>query len=130
MPHSEMAHSEMPRPQMANPLIAHFNTDGWQEHPRFPGITMKTLLTRVDNALASINGVRVPSNGVIGRHQHPEQVETVFVVTGNCFLMLNDEDVALAPGSIIAIPADLPHALRNAGAQMVELLTIFTPPLG
>ena len=115
---------------LAHPPIASLNTGAWQEHPRFPGIMMKPLLTRTDNPLASINGVRVPSNGVIGHHQHPEQVETVFVVAGNCFLTLNDEDVALGPGDIIAIPADLPHALRNNGEKMVELLTIFTPPLG
>ena len=110
--------------------IASLHTGMWQEHLRFPGITMKPLLTRTENALASVNGVRVPFNGVIGRHQHPEQVETVFVVAGTCFLTLNDEDFALSPGDIVAIPAGLPHALRNAGAQMVELLTIFTPPLG
>jgi quercetin dioxygenase-like cupin family protein len=88
---------------------------------------MKPLLTGADNALASINGVRVPSNGVIGRHQHPEQLETVFVLAGNCLLTLNDEDFALASGDIVAIPAGLPHALRNSGEKMVELLTIFTP---
>lgn len=35
----------------------------WHEHPRFRGIYMKGLLTSTDNALASVNRVRVPPGG-------------------------------------------------------------------
>ena len=31
----------------------------WGDHPRFAGIQMKPLLTRVDNELANVNMVRV-----------------------------------------------------------------------
>lgn len=39
-----MAHLGTGHPQMAKPLIAHINAEGWLEHSRFPGITVKPLL--------------------------------------------------------------------------------------
>jgi mannose-6-phosphate isomerase-like protein (cupin superfamily) len=56
-------------------------------------------------------------------------VETVWVIRGNAILTLDQTEVALKDGQIIAIPTGLEHALRNEGTTPVELLTFFTPPL-
>jgi quercetin dioxygenase-like cupin family protein len=114
---------------MALPRIAHLMDGDWREHTRFPGIYMQGLLTTSDNPLASVNAVRVPPNGTIGRHRHAEQVETVWVIRGNAILTLEQTEVSLRNGQIIAIPIGLEHALRNEGPALVELLTFFTPPL-
>src|SRR5919106_1769045 len=104
-------------------------TGEWQEHARFPGIQIQGLLTRLDNPFANVNAVRVPSGGTIGRHRHARQVETVWVIRGIAVLTLDQTEVSLRDGQIIAIPIGLEHALRNDGPALVELLTIFTPPL-
>ncbi len=109
--------------------IADVASGEWQEHPRFRGIYMKGLLTSADNPLASVNAVRVPLGGVIGRHCHPTQVETVYVLAGHSILTLGEADLPFDAGQVVAVPAGLEHALRNEGAQTVELLTVFTPPL-
>ena len=101
----------------------------WHEHARFPGIHMQGLLTPSDNPFASVNVVRVPSGGTIGRHHHAGQVETVWVIRGSAVLTLDQTEVSLRDGQIIAIPIGLEHALRNEGPALVELLTFFTPPL-
>jgi quercetin dioxygenase-like cupin family protein len=101
----------------------------WQEHTRFSGIYMKSLLTSADNPLASVNAVQVPPGGVIGRHHHGQQFETVWVIKGEVILTIGDIDVSLHDGQIIAIPIALEHALRNESQESVELLTFFTPPL-
>ena len=114
---------------MALPRVADLMAGEWQEHARFPGIYMKSLLTSQDNPLASVNVVQVPPGGMIGRHRHTKQLETVWIIKGEAILTLDQTDVYLKIGQIIAIPIDLEHALRNEGQSLVELLTFFTPPL-
>jgi quercetin dioxygenase-like cupin family protein len=114
---------------MTLPRVADLMAGEWQEHARFPGIYMKGLLTTLDNPLASVNAVRVPPGGKIGRHRHAQQLETVWVIRGNAILTLDQTEVSLRDGQIIAIPIGLEHALRNEGLAPVELLTFFTPPL-
>lgn len=110
------------------PIISSAAID-WAEHPRFRDIGMKALIGSADNPLAGVNLVRVPPDGVIGRHIHVSEIETVYALAGQSVLTLGDADHPFAAGQIVAIPAGLEHALRNAGADTVELLCIFTPPL-
>ena len=114
---------------MVLPRVADLKTGEWQEHARFAGIYMKSLLTSADNPFASVNVVRVPPGGVIGRHRHAQQLETVWVIRGNAILALDQTEVSIGVGQIVAIPIGLEHALRNEGETLVELLTFFTPPL-
>ena len=114
---------------MTLPRIADLETGEWQEHSRFPGIYLKSLLTPADNPFANANVVRVPPGGVIGRHRHVEQLETIWVIRGKAILTLDQTEASIKDGQIIAIPIGLEHALRNEGQIIVELLTFFTPPL-
>lgn len=111
------------------PRVADLTTEAWQEHVRFPGIYMKSLLTSMDNPFANVNAVQVPPGGIIGRHRHAQQLETVWVIRGNATLILDQTEVSIRDGQIIAIPIGLEHALQNEGETLVELLTFFTPPL-
>jgi len=114
---------------MAFPRIADLKAGEWQEHTRFPGIYMKGLLNTADNPLASVNVIQVPPGGEVSRHHHAQQIETIWVITGNAILTLDQTEVSIKDGQIIAIPIGLEHALRNEDQSPVELLTFFTPPL-
>jgi quercetin dioxygenase-like cupin family protein len=114
---------------MALPRVVDLMAGEWQEHARFPGIQMQGLLTRLDNPFANVNAVRVPPGCEVGRHRHEQQVETVWVIRGKPILTLDQTEVSLRDGQIIAIPVGLEHTLRNEGPDPVELLTFFTPPL-
>ena len=114
---------------MSLPRVGDLHTGDGQEHARFPGIHMKSLLTSQDNPLANVNVVQVPPQGNISRHRHLQQLETVWIIKGEAVLTLDQTDVYLKDGQIIAIPIGLEHALRNEGQVVVELLTFFTPPL-
>jgi quercetin dioxygenase-like cupin family protein len=114
---------------MAMPRVADLAVGEWQEHARFPGISMKGLLTTSDNPFANVNVIQVPPGTGVGRHRHAEQVETIWVIRGNAILTLDQTEVSIKDGQIIAIPIGLEHALRNDGTTLVELLTFFTPPL-
>ncbi len=114
---------------MSLPRVADLEAGEWQEHARFPGIYMKGLLTSADNPLATVNVIQVPPDGKIGRHRHAQQLETIWVIRGNAILTLDQTEVSIKDGQIIAIPIGLEHALRNEDQSLVELLTFFTPPL-
>ena len=102
----------------------------WLPHARFSGILFKPVLTRVDNPHANVNTVRVPPGKEIGGHVHAGQVETIFVLAGKSVFTLEGVERPFEAGQIIAVPGGVAHSLRNEGSEMVELLTIFTPPLG
>jgi quercetin dioxygenase-like cupin family protein len=114
---------------MTLPRVVDLEAGEWQEHARFPGIYIMGLLTTADNPLVTVNVVRVPQGGIIGRHSHAKQLETIWVIRGNAILTLNQTEVSIKDGQIIAIPIGLEHALRNDDPSPVELLTFFTPPL-
>lgn len=114
---------------MVLPRVADMNAGEWDEHVRFPGVYLKGLLTSADNPLASVNVVHVPPGKDIARHRHPQQLETVWIIRGEAVLTLDQTDVPMQAGQIVAIPIGLEHALRNDGTEPVELLTFFTPPL-
>lgn len=101
----------------------------WQEHPRIQDVFMKSLLTAADNPLASIGLVQVPVGGSVTRHQHAEQVETVYLIAGTSELVLGAARFPFNAGSVVAIPKGLDHELHNTGDEPVELLAIFTPPI-
>jgi quercetin dioxygenase-like cupin family protein len=101
----------------------------WTAHPRFADILMKQMLTSAVNPLASVSRVRVPPGGVIGWHQHATQTETVYVLAGDSMLTLGESPVRFGAGQIVAIPPTMQHMLVNEGAETVELLCFFTPPV-
>jgi quercetin dioxygenase-like cupin family protein len=114
---------------MTLPRVANLAVENWQEHPRFAGISFQELLTASDNPFANVNVIQVPPGAEVGRHHHPQQFETIWVIRGNAILTLDQTEVSIRDGQIIAIPISLEHALRNQGSDLVELLTFFTPPL-
>ncbi len=101
----------------------------WGEHPRVAGIYVKKLLSADENPLASVNLVKVPEGGVVGHHMHVDQVETVYVLKGQCVLTIGGNEMPFNVGQIVALPAGVEHELRNAGSEPVELITFFTPPI-
>ena len=114
---------------VTSPSIVDSSTISWVDHPRFRDISMKTLISSATNPLAGVNLVNVPPGGVIGRHLHLKEIETVYVLAGQSELTLGDTGHVFVAGQIVAIPASLEHSLRNTGQDTVNLLCIFTPPL-
>ncbi len=111
-----------------SPVVSAANVP-WSQHPRFADIGMRVLLTTADNPFANVNAVRVPVGQEVGRHLHPTQIETVYVLAGRCVLTLGETEHPMSAGSIVAIPIGVEHSLRNAADEDVELLAFFTPPL-
>ena len=101
----------------------------WKGHERFPGMLMKTLVTSKENHHLSLNVVRIPPGVELAYHDHPEKVETVYMIAGSGVLTLGEVEVPFEAGQVVALPAGFKHCLKNTGTEEIQMITIFTPPL-
>lgn len=84
-----------------------------------------------DDGLPVFTGVQTRRPGYrTPLHSHP-YIEYLFVIDGTAEAWLaGDEDrpARLGPGDMVALPADSPHAFRNAGTDDLRLLGIHCWP--
>ena len=57
-------------------------------------------------------------------HQHA-QPEVYYILAGHGVVQISGEEYALQPGSLVFIPGDAPHGLRNTGDEVLRLLYVF-----
>jgi quercetin dioxygenase-like cupin family protein len=101
----------------------------WKGHERFPGMLMKTLITSRENPYLSLNIVRIPPGVALAFHDHSHEVETVYMISGQGILTLEDRDVPFQAGQVVALPSGFKHCLKNTGDVEIQMITIFTPAL-
>ena len=82
-----------------SPIVASDAVE-WVQHPRFATIAMRPLLTSAQNPHASANIVRIPVGDEVGRHLHPTQIETVYMLAGQGVLTLGRPTTSFAPAGL------------------------------
>lgn len=101
----------------------------WNEHPTYPGVYLKHLLTGEDTqGRFSSHLIRVRQGCEIGLHVHEGKMELHEVVQGHGQCMLQGETIAYESGVASLIPADAPHRLL-ATDEDLYLLAKFVPAL-
>ena len=101
----------------------------WNQHPAFPGVALKHLLTGADtDGRMSLHLVRLEPGATIGEHVHEKSWELHQVSGGSGELLLDGRTVAYHPGVAAALPENEPHAVR-AGEHGLRLIATFSPPL-
>jgi len=63
-------------------------------------------------------------------HKHPDQEETIYVLSGEIEQWLEKEKKILHPGDTIYIAADIVHASFNSSDQPAKLLVSLGPCVG
>ena len=66
----------------------------------------------------------VPPGVTLAPHYH-KQHEIYYVQSGEGEVLLNEDIMTVKPGSVIFIPGDMTHALRNVGKETISLMWIF-----
>lgn len=62
------------------------------------------------------------------RHEHATQV--MYILEGRMELRLGDDPaVTVGPGTLVTIPPELPHSLRNPGPGKLLGIVVYSPPL-
>lgn len=105
------------------------STNDWKPHPRFAGVFLKPLITREMNPGLTLNLVRVAPGGVLATHTHESSTETFFILRGRGVCCIGEAEFALEPGVCGYAPPGTLHSVRNTGAEELEALAIFNPPL-
>jgi mannose-6-phosphate isomerase-like protein (cupin superfamily) len=61
------------------------------------------------------------------RHLHRRTEESYYVISGEAFVEIGDEQATLSPGQIVLIPAMQPHKVYNTGNEDLVLLVACAP---
>ena len=86
----------------------------------FPGFTARLVHT----PLVTQSFVQCEAGAAFPEHRHPHE-QTVIVLDGELELTAGGETVRLTPGTVFAIPGDVPHSGRALVATRV--LDVFSP---
>lgn len=95
---------------------------------QLPGYCRNVLLTGVDlqSDGALVQMVTIAPGDAIPNHYHKTSYEVYFVITGDCHMFINDEELLLKQGSFLLVePGDV-HRLHNPGPQEFRLLVFKT----
>ena len=112
------------------PIIIHEPARSFEQTIDLPGgrTHWKTLLSadRTPTNVMTIGMTEIEPGQAneIFLHQHA-QPEVYYILAGHGVVQISGEEYALQPGSLVFIPGDAPHGLRNTGHEVLRLLYIF-----
>jgi quercetin dioxygenase-like cupin family protein len=104
----------------------------WQPFEAFPaGVLLATLVGHPSEPGPYVIRVKVPADGKLMPHQHPE--DRVYTVISGVFYIGRgerfdgDQVTAYPPGSVIVLPGDTPHFHWAKSGEYVTQVTAIGP---
>ena len=108
--------------------VARPDDDETLTHFGLVGDTYTILVTGEDTAgKYTLIDMHVPPGGGPPPHRHDFE-EMFTVLEGEVELIFRDEHLVAKAGETINVPANAPHAFRNASSEAARLLCMCTPP--
>ena len=108
--------------------VARPDSDETLTHLGLVGDTYTILVTADDTAgKYTLIDMHVPPGGGPPPHRHDFE-EMFTVLGGEVELSFRDEHLVAKAGETVNVPANAPHAFRNASGQAARLLCMCTPP--
>jgi quercetin dioxygenase-like cupin family protein len=108
--------------------VARPDDDETLTHFGLVGDTYTILVTGEDTAgKYTLIDMHVPPGGGPPPHRHDFE-EMFTVLEGEVELNFRDEHIVAKAGETINVPANAPHAFRNASSEAARLLCMCTPP--
>ena len=87
------------------------------------GVTRKMLLSRSETPNFEMRCFTIQPGGEMPRHTNVVEHEQ-FVISGRARIGIADEEFDVQYGSIILIPANVPHWYRNTGTEVFQFLCL------
>ena len=119
---------------MAKKLVFHTKeVVGFSEAPDEYVSRMLIDETNCGSDRVQINHFTLKPGKKSGPGTHPEPYDEVYyILSGRAALRLGDESEVydVRPGHLAFIPAGTPHGLENTGDEDLEILTIWSGPIG
>ena len=102
-------------------------------------INIQTKLGQLDHNIEGLNYSIVSTSddmgvmlarltGSVPMHIHPKESHVIFVYRGNIKLVMSGTPYFLGPGSLVTIPAKIPHSIEKVGDLPAEAIVISQPP--
>ncbi len=102
----------------------------WEPNPRFPGVSLKHLLTGADTGgRFSVHLVRVEAGHEIGLHIHATQFELHEVLSGRGWCEFMGQRIPYSPGRCLVVPEGVEHRVVADAEGDLYLSATFVPPL-
>jgi quercetin dioxygenase-like cupin family protein len=61
-------------------------------------------------------------------HSHPREEEAIYVLEGTANMRIDGEEVVVPAGAIVKFPANVPHDVRNLGAERCVIMFLKINP--
>src|SRR5262249_5586725 len=61
-------------------------------------------------------------------HSHPREEEAIYVLEGTANMSINGDEVVVPAGAIVKFPANVPHDVRNLGAERCVIMFLKINP--
>jgi len=61
-------------------------------------------------------------------HSHPREEEAIYVLEGTANMSINGDEVVVPAGAIVNFPANVPHDVRNLGAERCVIMFLKINP--
>jgi quercetin dioxygenase-like cupin family protein len=61
-------------------------------------------------------------------HSHPREEEAIFVLEGTANMNIAGDEVAVPAGAIVKFPSNVPHDVRNLGAERCVIMFLKVNP--
>ena len=61
-------------------------------------------------------------------HSHPREEEAIYVLEGAANMNINGDEVVVPAGAIVKFPANVPHDVRNLGAERCVIMFLKINP--
>ena len=87
------------------------------------GVTRKILISSEEGPNFAMRCFTIQPGGEMLRHTNAVEHEQ-YVINGHGRLGIGDEEFEVSPGSIVFVPAGVPHWYRNIGEGVFEFLCI------
>lgn len=70
----------------------------------------------------------IPAGKEVGEEIHTGVEQTLYIVSGICDVILNDEKTQVSGGDVVVVTSNTKHNFINTGSEVVKIITTYSPP--
>lgn len=97
---------------------------------------IENLVQRNDNfreviftgAKSQLVVMSIPLAGEVGEETHEHVEQTLYIVSGVCKVVLDDEEHVVSGGDVVVVTPGTKHNFINVGEEVVKIITTYSPP--